>query len=227
MSDTPIATPLKHSFSSIKDFQGCARRFHQVRILRNYKQEETEAMRYGTEVHKAFELYLTESQPLPAPFVKFKRFVDPLAKFNGKILCEQKMGIREDFTPCGFFDDDVWFRGIPDYLALDEEFGVARVGDFKTGKSSRFADTSQLELMAAMVMLHYPKINKVKGALLFIVANDVIMSVYTRDQLPGILSKWVGYADQINKAIDSDVWNPKPSGLCKFCPVSAATCEYR
>lgn len=222
-----MTVPLKHSYSSIKDFQGCPRRFNEVRILKKYKQDETEAMRYGTEVHKAFELFLMEDIPLPAAFKKYQRFVDPLSKVDGKILCEQKMGIRADFTPCGFFDDDVWFRGIPDYLALNEVTGVARVGDFKTGKSSRFADTAQLELMAAMVMIHYPTIKRVKGALLFVVAGDVIVASYERTQLSDILSKWAGYAGQIEESLDNAVWNPKPSGLCKFCPVSNTSCEYR
>jgi hypothetical protein len=134
------------------------------------------------------------------------------------------MAIRADFSPCGFFDADVWFRGIPDYLAISKSGKTARVADYKTGKSSRYADTAQLELMAAMVMLHHPTVEKVKGALLFVVVGDIIKSEYTRAQLPEILSKWAGRAGAIEKAVDVGVWNPRSSALCKFCPVSS--CEY-
>jgi len=218
---------LTHSYSAIKDFQGCGRRYHQVRILRKYKQGDTTATLYGTAVHKAFEEYILHGTPLPESFQQFSAFVEPLTKFKGTILCEEKLGIRRDFTPCEFFAKDVWFRGVPDYLSVDEDKGVARVGDFKTGKSSRFADTTQLELMAAMVMAHYPKINKVRGALLFVVAKDVIKADYTRDQLPEIFSKWAGYAGNIESAVENEVWNARPSGLCKFCPLPPDACEHR
>lgn len=212
---------MKHSYSSIKSFQQCPRQFHEVRILRNYKSQPTEATMYGERAHKAFEDYLMGRAELPPEFTRFARYVEPMKSFEGEILCEQKMGIRRDFTPCGFMDDDVWFRGIPDYLCLNREKGTARIGDFKTGKSSRFADSSQLELMSAMVMQHYPEIHTIKAALIFVVAGDIIQSKYERSNLPMMLSKWAGEADLVESA---KVWNPRTSGLCKFCPVTS--CEY-
>jgi hypothetical protein len=136
------------------------------------------------------------------------------------------MGMRRDFSPCDFFAKDVWFRGVPDYLALNHETGVARVGDWKTGKSSRYADTDQLELMAAMVMQHYPSIQKVKGALVFLVADDVVQAEYTRSQLPEILSKWGGQASMIEAVMDKGVVSARPSGLCKFCLVTPDVCPH-
>jgi len=215
---------LTHSYSGIKNFQQCARQYHEVRILRKYKSAPTEATMYGERVHKAFELHIRDGEPLPEAFAHYSKFVEPVRQFDGEIVVEQKMGLRRDFSPCGFFDSDVWFRGVPDYLCINRETGVARVGDWKTGKSARFADTAQLELMAALVMRHYPEVEKVKGALLFVVAKDVIQATYTREQLPDILSKWAGYANQIE---ESTVWNPRPSGLCKFCPLPVGACEYR
>ncbi len=215
---------LAHSYSAIKDFEGCPRRYHEVRILKKFKQKDTEATLYGTAVHKAFEDYIRDNTPLPESFANYKPFVEPLAAIEGDIRCEEKLGIRADFTPCGFFDKDVWFRGIPDYLAISKSGKVARVADYKTGKSSRYADTAQLELMAAMVMSHHPSVDTVRGALLFVVVGDVIKAEYTRSQLPEILSKWAGRASAIEAAVDHGVWNPRSSALCKFCPVS--TCDH-
>ena len=214
---------LAHSYSAIKDFEGCPKRYHEVRILKRFKSSNTEAMLYGTAVHKAFEDYIKLKTPLPPQFAQFQPFIEPLAAMEGDIWCEEKLGIRNDFSPCGFFDKDVWFRGIPDYLAINHDKGIARVADYKTGKSSRYADSAQLELMAAMVMSHHPNVNTVKGALLFVVVGDVIKSEYTRKQLPEILSKWAGRASAIEAAVVHGVWNPKSSALCKFCPVT--TCE--
>jgi len=215
---------LAHSYSSVKDFEGCPRRYHEVRILKKFKSKDTEATLYGTAVHKAFEEYIRDKTPIPTAYEQFKPFVEPLANANADIRCEERMAIRANFTPCEFFDPEVWFRGVPDYLAINHEKGIARVADYKTGKSSRYADIAQLELMAAMVMLYHPKVNTVKGVLLFVVIGDVIKAEFTRAELPTILSKWAGRADAIEKAVELGVWNPRSSALCKFCPVS--TCEY-
>lgn len=218
---------LAHSYSSVKDFEGCGRRYHQVRILRRFKQGETEATLYGTAVHKAFEEFILHGTPLPADYARFTRFVQPLAALGGEVYCEHKFGVTVDFTPCDFFDQRVWFRGVPDFMRLNRATGVAHVADFKTGKSARFADTGQLELMAAMLMAHFPEINRVKGALLFVVADTIIRSEYDRSQLPNIWSRWAGRAGQVESALRNGVWNPAPSPLCKFCPVASDTCEYR
>lgn len=215
---------LAFSYSAIKDFQNCPRKYHETRILKKYKQADSAATLYGTEAHKAFELYIQDGTPLPETFSQYKRFVEPLTKIKGEIKCELKLGITADFKPCEFFAKDVWFRGLPDYLALNHETSVARVVDFKTGKSSKYADTSQLELMAAMIMIHYPSINTVKGLLMFVVCDDLVKAEFTREQLPTILSKWAGEASLIEAAVENGVWNAKSSGLCRFCPVTS--CEY-
>lgn len=211
---------LSHSYSAIKQFDNCSKQYYEIRVLKKYKSENTEATLYGTAVHLAFEEYIRDKKPLPENLSNYHKFVEPLAKLTGEAHCELKLGLTADFKPCGFFDKDVWFRGIPDLLIINKETGVARVVDYKTGKSSRYADTAQLELLAGMVMQHFPEVKKVKGALLFVVANDMVKAEFTREQLPEILSKWGGKASMIEKVIEKGVVNARPSGLCKFCPVS-------
>ena len=211
---------LAHSYSAIKDFENCPKKYHEVRILKRFKQEDTQATMYGTEVHKAIELFLTAHTPLPPQFEQYHRFVEPVDKLLGDMKCELKMGIKADFSPCEFFDKDVWFRGIPDVLVINHTTGVARVVDWKTGKSSRYADTSQLELLAGMVFSHYPNVKKVKGALVFLVANDVVKADFTREQYADIMSKWAGKANMIESALEHGVWNARSGPLCKFCPVT-------
>jgi RecB family exonuclease len=212
---------LAHSYSSIKQFENCPRQYHAVRILKQFKQADTEATLYGTAVHKAFEEYVRDGVELPEMFAQFKPYVEPLAKLDGTILCEQKMGMTADFKPCEFFAKDVWFRAIPDFLRISVKGTTAWVADYKTGKSSRYADTAQLELLAAMVMAHYPEVKKVKGSLLFVIAKDVVYAEHERSELSGILSRWVGRANMIEVAVDNGVWNPRKGPLCKFCPVTS------
>jgi hypothetical protein len=78
-----------------------------------------------------------------------------------------------------------------------------------------------------MTMIHYPEVQTVHGMLCFVVANSVVKASYTREDLPTILSKWAGQADDVVQALAANVWNPTPSGLCRFCPVSPDACEHR
>lgn len=215
---------LAHSYSAVKDFENCPRKYQQVRILKRFKQEDTAATLYGTEVHSALENYIKNGTPLPAHFAHYHQFVEPISNLKGTIQCELKMAIREDFSPCGFFDKDVWYRGIPDVLAING--GTARVVDWKTGKSSKYADTKQLELLAGMVMSHYPEVHTVKGVLVFLVPGDVVKADFTRGSYSTIMSNWWRRASAIEDALENDVWNARPSGLCGFCPVTHEACPH-
>lgn len=218
---------LSHSYSAIKQFENCSKQYHEIRILKRFKSQNTDATLYGTAVHLAFEEYIRDKKPLPENFSDYQQFVEPLSKLRGDAHCELKLGLTADFKPCGFFDQDVWFRGIPDLLIINNETGVARVVDYKTGKSSRYADTAQLELLAGMVMQHFPQVKKVMGALLFVVAKDLVKAEFTRAQLPEILSKWGGKASMIEKVIDKGVVSARPSGLCRFCPLTEDACVHK
>jgi hypothetical protein len=213
---------LAHSYSSIKQFENCPRQYHAVRILKQFKQSDTEATLYGTAVHKAFEEYVRDGVELPEMFSQFKPYVEPLAKLDGTILCEQKMGMTADFKPCEFFAKDVWFRAIPDFLRISVKGTTAWVADYKTGKSSKYADTKQLELLSLALFKHFPKVKKIKGGLLFVVAKDFVKADYVNDE--GMGSAWLKWLDETHRleaAIESDVWNAQPNFTCKgYCPVT-------
>ena len=155
------------SFSKIKAFEQCPKQFYHEKILKEYPFVETEAIRYGNAFHKSAEDYVKDGTPLPEKFSYAQPVLDSLNAKRGVKLCEQKMGITENLKPCGFYDKDVWFRGIADLLIIDTLGQTAWVIDYKTGKNARYADKGQLELMAMAVFLHYPDIKKVRGGLVF------------------------------------------------------------
>ena len=208
------------SFSKAKAFETCPKQFYYEKILKEYPVEETEAMRYGTEFHKACEDYIGSGLPLPKRFEFIKPILDALNNKRGVKVCEKKMGLTADLEPCDFFDKRVWFRGIADLIVVDVLAGVAWVIDYKTGKSAKYADNGQLELMALIIFKHYPQITKVKAGLLFVIAKNLIKAEYEIDSEPNLREKWLKIYGKMEKAFESNVWNPRPSGLCKrHCPV--------
>jgi hypothetical protein len=87
--------------------------------------------------------------------------------------------------------------------------------DYKTGKSAKYADTGQLELMALAVFKHFPQVHTVKAGLLFVIAKQFPKAKYTKGDEPVLWQKWLRDYDRMKFAYTSDVWNPRPSGLCK------------
>lgn len=212
-------SPAPWSFSRIKAFQTCPKQFYHVSVLKQYPYKETDAMRYGTEFHTAAEHFIGDGTPVPDRFAFAQPVLDALAKMPGEKLCEQKLGLTEALEPCGFFDKDVWFRGIVDLLIIDGE--AATIVDYKTGKSARYAEKGQLELMAMSVFRHYPQVKKVRAGLLFVIANDFIKGAYKRNGQKKLWAKWLSDYGTMEAAFEAEVWNPKPSGLCKrHCPVT-------
>ena len=208
------------SFSKAKAFEQCPKQFYHEKILKKYPVEETDAMRYGTEFHKACEDYIKSEAPLPKKFDFIQQTLDALNEKRGIKMCEQKLGLTADLEACGFFDKRVWFRGIADLVIIDVLTGVAWVIDYKTGKSLKYADKGQLELMALVVFKHYPQITRVKAGLLFVIAKGLVKEEYEIDSESNLWEKWLGIYGRMQKAFESDVWNPRPSGLCKrHCPV--------
>jgi len=147
--------------------------------------------------------------------------LDSLSAKKGAKLCEEKLGVTENLLPCSFYDKEVWYRGIADLLIINEEDGLAWVIDYKTGKSAKYADKGQLELMALLVFAHYPKITHVRAGLLFVVSNDLVKDSYADSDAGMLWTKWTNIYSIMQMAEKRNVWNARPSGLCKrHCPVT-------
>jgi hypothetical protein len=211
------------SHSALKDFENCPRKYHQTRVLKLHPFEETEAIRYGNELHKAAELYVAEDKPLPPQFEFVKPTIDALVAKPGRKLAEQKMALTIDLKPTDWFAKDVWVRGIADLLILDDDNFTAWVVDYKTG-NNKYPDRDQLKLMSLMVFANYPHIRKVNSALLFVVKEDMVkVKMYVEQFDTG----WQDYRERVAKieaCVANDVWNPTQNPLCGWCPCK--DCEF-
>ena len=211
------------SYSSLTMFDQCPKKYYHLRVAKDIKDQETDAIRYGKDLHLAAENYVRDDTPLPGKYSFIQPMLDRLKAIPGEKLCEQKMGIKKQdgrLVACDFFDKDVWFRGVADLLIIDREKKEARVVDYKTGKSARYADPKQLALMAACVFIHYPEVEKVRGGLLFVVSKDFIKADYEADTYLKIFSQLDGTLMGRQIAYETGVFNPKVNFSCRgWCPV--------
>lgn len=210
------------SYSSLDLFNQCPHKYYRLKVKKDIKEPPSEHLVYGLDVHKAAEEFIRDGKPIPE---KFKFIEPPLTKlrnYAGEKLCEHRMGLTRDLKPCGFFDRNVWWRGIADLVILQDD--SAKIVDYKTGKSSKHADTKQLEILSLAVFKHFPQVKRVKGGLLFVVANDFVKGDFDADQSDVYWQRWLTNTAQLEKALEVNVWNPRPNFTCKkWCPVKDCT----
>ena len=201
------------SYSRIKAFEQCPKQFYHMKIAKDYKEQYTEAMRYGTEVHGVAEDFIRDDTPIPEKFAFLKGPLEALKRRQGKKFTEMRMGLTAELETCGFQDKDVWWRGIADLVIVDGT--KAWVVDYKTGRNAEYADKGQLELMAMATFKYFPEVTKVHAGLMFVIAKKFIKARYTIDMLTDLWDKWLASFDRMQIAYDNDTWNARPSGLCK------------
>lgn len=213
------------SYSSLKTFEQCAKKYYHLKVLKDVKDVGSEATIYGNEAHKAAEDYVSAGTPLPARFSYMQKTLDALLAIPGEKHCELKLGVElsdTGYLPCEFFGEEVWWRGIADLLIINGDTGY--LVDYKTSKNAKYADTKQLDILAAAVFTRFPELRKLKSALAFVVSNEFVKKEHTSDLRKSYFATFTPELDRLSVAEDTGVWNANSGPLCKFCPVT--TCEH-
>ena len=209
------------SYSSLKEYINCAKKYQEIRVLKNYVFQDTPQTIYGKEVHKALEDYVGSNTELAKNYQKFKPLIDDLIAIPGDKYCEYEMALTKEKTPCKFEDSNRWVRGIADLLIVDGD--TAFIVDYKTG-SNKYPDPKQLRLMALMTFAHFPQVNTVKAGLLFLAHNQFIPEEYKREDIEASWGHFTAPLMRLSHSYDTDTWTPNPTPLCGYCPVKS--CDF-
>jgi len=209
-----VTMPL--SFSKVKQFEQCPQRFYQETVLKKFPYVQSPQAKRGDDIHKAFETFIRDGEPLPEIALPFRDWVETFAEQEGDKYVEHKMAINWQAEKVGYFrGKNIWLRGQFDLLV--DRGNDAVMIDYKTGKS-KYADTSQLQLMSLMTFIHFPKINHITGALVFIDENKIVKDTYSRDNMDKYKELWLKRSIPIVQALTTRKFPMKPSGLCAYCP---------
>lgn len=214
---------LTHSFSAIKMFENCPFQYYNVRIIKSVVNKGGEATIWGERVHSQLEQRLRDGVALPPESASNEPICLALTNLaaGGDLFVEQEATLSKALAPTGWWDPDAWLRSKLDVLVIKGPW--AAVFDWKTGK--RRPDFSQLELFALQVFTHEPAVQTVHSKFLWIKDGKSDQEVYKRDQMPVLWEKLMTRIHRIEKAMETNVWPAKPSGLCPYCPV--LTCPSR
>lgn len=215
--------PVTWSYSGMKNFQGCPRRYHEVNVLKNYPFVETPQTIYGKKVHKAIEDYFTDGLCLPDEYAAFKTIVEKFASIGGERLPEVRLAVDVNGEPVDFFNESAWVRGIADLLIVSKNGKRALIVDWKTG-GKNYPDISQLELMFLLARSKYPAVEQFDCYLVFLAHGVRVHGVYTQADTGKLWDYWTAQSLKLQEAHEKQEFNPKPSALCPWCPV--VTCRF-
>ncbi len=220
-----MATMPAWTYSQLDTFESCPRKFYRTKVVRDIIEPPTIHTEWGTRVHTAMEHAVQDGTPLPEGMTQWQGIADKLAALPGTKMCEQRFAIGRDFQPADW--KQAWSRGIGDLVVINGKYAIA--ADYKTGKRK---PTEQLDLYAAYTFHHYPEVEYVHTAFVWLKEKRIDWNVskagkkpFSRDEVPVIWQNLLPRAARLESAYERDKWPAKTSGLCKaWCPVT--DCEF-
>jgi hypothetical protein len=211
------------AYSKLKTYELCPRKYEAQYVTKSLPYVEGEEQKYGNRFHEAAQKALETDGVLPDEFGYAAETLAAVQRIRGDRYAELKLGADIHLSPTGFFDGNVWVRGVVDFLIVDREKRVAYIGDWKTGKD-RYPDKEQLILMSLLVFLKF-EVDIIKAALVFVVKGTMFTATIKREDS---LRYWQDYRERVARlqgAHDSNVFNPTQNFTCKkWCGVT--TCEF-
>ena len=209
------------SYSALQLFETCPRKFQALRVTKEVKEPETEALRWGNYLHKQFEKYVEArgKYALPKELKQYVPLLDAIMGIQGEVYPEYSVALTAQLKPTTFFGSDVWTRGKLDVLVVGDE--VAIVLDYKTGTPK--ADDTQVKLFCLYVFALFPQVKEVKAGYVWLkegTRNPIDVSTYERSQQLDMWNELIPRIRMYEDAHEKNQWPERPSGLCKaHCPV--------
>src|SRR6266566_1017648 len=159
----PVAS---HTF--LNDWDNCPHKAYRKHIKKDLpKFVQTDAMKWGNEVHTAFEVRLKHGTKWPVGMGKFEAIAAPL--ISAGAVAEKMLGIDAQGAVCDFFAPNVWLRGKID--ATIDRSPLAAIFDWKTGK--RREERAELETHAVLLKAWKPAVQKITAHYVWLQDNEV------------------------------------------------------
>lgn len=170
-------------------------------------------------MHQDFENYIKDGVALPPDLQDHALYMAKLRNRPGEILAERKVALNIRFQPTGYFDKDVWWRGVVDYTNKDGT--THRIVDYKTGKMR----VKPLQLHMNMLYAFAEGAEVCEAEFYWTQTKVTTPMVFPKFHGQAIVKTLKPMIAEYAEAWHKDIWQPRPSGLCKgWCPVTE--CEF-
>lgn len=208
--------PVIWNYTLLKTYRDICQRQAALRYIEKiFPYEETEDMRWGNQVHKAFEKRLQRKIPLPDSMRQWEPFA---AAFDGRpVLCEMQIGVDINFQPVDYHDKSgaLYGRGKADVAVLSQDYTHAFLGDWKSGTPRE--EPFEHEVNAVLLKARYPQLQVIKAQYFWLKENRAgpVHDVSHVERTQGEIRR-------IHQMILNDRstghWPVMTSPLCKWCP---------
>lgn len=174
----------------------------------------------GIMIHTAAEDYIQGRRDDIAP--ELKHFVETLEGLReeylaGRVEVEGDWAYDIDWTPCDWFDENVWLRMKLDVRQVID-VNQSKVIDWKSGRKdgNEVSHSQQGLLYAIGEFMRYPEIQATKVLFAYTDKNQKMERDYTRDKALRFLPSWHDRAVRATTAVE---FPAKPNKMnCRYCP---------
>jgi len=212
--------PFTWSYSRLKNWRVCPKRHWEIDVEKNYKEPESEQLTWGNAVHDALAARCDPKKqtPLPAAMAPYEHWAEKCLRGGGEVMVEQNLALTANFTSCGYFDKDVWFRAKGDLIKIVGDVGL--IVDWKTGKI--LEDSEQLALTAACVFALRPEVKAVRSSFIWLKEDAETSETFLRSDMPNVWRRMWPEITALKEAYDNTNYPAKPGNLCRaWCAVKA------
>jgi hypothetical protein len=211
-----VKAPWSHT--SLTQFRNCPKAYFHKYVAKDLPFVQTPEMLRGIAVHEAFEARLGKRMPFPAD-MPYEKYAVALLARGGIAGVEMKLAVSKvrHGAATSYFGDP-WGRGKADVVVVKGQ--KASIIDWKTGKVRE--DPSELETFAYLLKALLPGLEQITGAYVWL-KEDRVGDVHKLDPQKAYKAIVVTVA-AIEDCEERGVWEPTPSGLCPWCPVT--TCQH-
>ncbi len=211
------------SYSSLDAFETCPRRYYEVRLRKNFKEPEGEALTWGKFVHENAERALKGNGKMPDTLQHMQPMIASLRSTPGTLMVETELAFTQEMKPTLWFGNDVWLRVKVDASVLAPDKTKLAAIDWKTGKVD--AESDQLKLTAIAWFHRYPTVQQVNTAFAYVKHNQIVTQTYDRALLPKLWADFYPRVTRYQLAHQKQEFPARPGKLCrKWCVVK--TCPH-
>lgn len=207
--------------SDIDNYEGCPKRWHLKRILKDprFKFHVTEAISHGNVTHERLERYVKYDEVLPDHVLYLLPLFQFLRADGYELFAELECAVDQDWQVRGWWDKDVYLRGKVDLIALKGTEAI--VIDYKTGK--RKTDPTQLKIYGLIIMAVLG-LTHVKSYYLWTKTQESDDFEVTPETFPKIKSEIIDRIERMRTAYEKSEFPARTTPLCGWCP-ALDTCE--
>ena len=220
--DFPTAAVRAWSFSTLKKFENCQWAVKLGKVDKIYV-ESGEAAQRGTMIHDGCEEWVRGNiTELPAdPRTKFDQLSGDFTTLRdefraGKVTMEENWGIRKDWSPCEWDDDELWGRAKLDAFVMEDE-NTCRIIDHKTGRKfgNEMKHADQGLSYALHAMYRYPELDVFRVEFWYIDEGIKMLRTFNRRQLGMLILRMHNRAKKLTTTKD---FIPSANAhTCRFC----------